>query len=280
MDDPYEGVPIKGVLEPSFDLSTEWGKKQNEFYTRYGIEVIGTIDTTLYVYDLTSIKKLADGKAVGHHITQAEPTELIDAANFLQNHLFSILGDEFVETYLPRRIMFLNMCGYYINDNLLPGIEPSLRMYPGYGELSVGCIALAGISKEFQQLKSDPRLARGWLSLIIEKVFNRLPYPKQFATLYDQGSKKDNYSYIQLGSLHDYGFICNYRESYYLEGIHLPESDVKKLSLEQDLGDYLAAVLLMSEPELDVLKKNSTLIASKIEAAKIYRNQIINSIKK
>lgn len=280
MDDPYEGEPIRGVTEPTFDLSTEWGKCQNDIYTRYGIEVMEKIDTSLYVYDLTSIKNIVKGETVGHHISQADPTQLVAAIHFLENEIFAKLGEDFVKKYLPRNIMFLNMCGYYTNSGLLEGMQPGVRMYPGYGELGVGGIALAGISADFTQLKQDTKLQRGWISLILEKAFERLPFPTQFAALFDKGSQLDDYSTIELGSLHDYGFICNNRKSEYLEGVHEPTNYILKLSLEQDISDFVAAVLVLPESELNALKGINPIIASKIEAARIYKNQIINSIKK
>ena len=279
-DDPYTGEPLKEASEPSFDLSTELGKLQDHIYNRFGIELLATIDTSLYVYNMTSVKIIVEGDNVGHHISKAEPDQVVHAINFLETEVFGKLGEPFVKKYLPRRIMFLNMCGYYTSSDLLDGMQPGVRMYPGYGELSIGCIALAGVSSDFQNIKDKTKITRAWLSLIIEKAFSRLPFPKQFAELYDKGSKLDDFSTIQLGDLHNYGFICNYRKSFYLEGVHQPDVYVSKLSLEQDFGDFMAAVLVLTKTELDELKGISPLIASKIEVAQNYKNLIINSITK
>lgn len=270
-DDPYCGEPVQIFDEPAFDVSTVVGKKQAALYDKYGIVILDKLNIGFYLFDWNTVNNAASEPGeVGYHFTEADPAYVLDAVNYLEEEIFPIFGEDALKKYFPRNIQLLDMCGYLTKSNLIEGNEPEPRLFPGCGDVMINFVALAGVSGEFETMKGTTDLKLKWTSLFFEKILAGLPHPKAFADLYKKGYDTDRYGTIRLDAANKYGFIQVYRKSAYLPGIHKPETSVNKVSLEQDFGDFAAAILVCNEDELATIAGISALVAEKLEAMKKY----------
>lgn len=269
--DDFSGGEVEIFPEPVFDLTTIYGKKQLEFYENYGIVFLDKLDINFYVFDWTTIQHVVADETTlgGFNVTQADTSYIGTVLDFLDTEIFEVLGENFVKNCCPRYIQLLDMCGASAINYLLDGVEPKARMYPGWGNVAVNYLALGGVSNRFGSIEKK-ELKRKWVSLFIEKAYEKLPFSEDFALLYNEGWALDSWSTMALGDYSNYAFLQIPRNSSYLLGIHEAFADVSKVTLEQDFGDFAAAVLVYTEEELMELAKLNPLIASKIEVMKNY----------
>lgn len=155
----------------------------------------------------------------------ADVNKVEEVIDTIVNGVYKVFPEKFAKEYLAYKVLLV--------DSLFTG-----GRWPDYYDYDIGVnyVIIANVSDEYDD-KDKEELKEEYLSLFIEEMFSKIPYPSNFADI-----SKEFYSKYWVSSLSDYVFLRKDRNT-----------GRKPPVVAQDFGDFVAMIVYKTQEEKEAL---------------------------
>lgn len=171
---------------PSFDETTNEGKRMKSFFDKYGIWCEYNVPSEDLFYAWTTSENWTTS-SLDYEYEEADPDYIVKALDFLEDevmiHLPSSILDEYLGLHIALEGRIFHSCELedylnYTSKEDYPDLEENFED-PAYGWNGSRYLLLAPVGPEFDRTDKTT-LQRGWTAVIFKEVLKKLPNPEAF----------------------------------------------------------------------------------------------------
>lgn len=171
---------------PSFDESTDHGKRMKAFFDKYGIWCQYHVPADDLFYAWTTSENWTTS-SLDYEYEEADPDYIVKALDFLENevmvHLPASILDEYLGLHIALEGRIFHSCELedglnYTSKEDYPNLEENFED-AAYGWNGSRYLLMAPVGPEFDRTDKEA-LKRGWTAVIFKEALKKLPNPEAF----------------------------------------------------------------------------------------------------
>lgn len=275
LDDPYNG-DLPTIDEPTFDTSTEAGRKCKYMYDTYGVYFNYDFSLEFYKYNYNQQISYADPndpESHGQSYTPAKVDYVVEMLDSIEQNVFKVLPKDLVKNFMTTNVLLTAKIGYKKGTTFTNYV----------GTMATNYLLIGNVAIEMRGLWKTREYKQRMLSMFVERMLVNMPYPYDFENAYPDHVKGDDTRkmiqdvnnplieyYIPM-----YSFVKNSRVQ---DGTFYPFPTAL-----QDFGDFVAFIVYTPEQEkrTDYYERvNAPIIVNNVITTdrKDYENTIENKV--
>jgi hypothetical protein len=257
--DPFEGT-TEVFDPPVFSDATPVDAKVKQMFTAYNVHFKPTFEQNEYTWNWENKIGQTAAEVSGLRYTPADRNYAIPVIDSIENWIFKIFPADFSRKYMPLNILMTDT----MENKFLSGATVTHRIYEGY--MATNYILVSYVSNRFDAQKTKRLLRDSWLSLFMEKIITRIPYPIDFAKISVTGYAKASFTNAE-DVMTGYALLKKGRTK---QTTGTATSAWTRTTVAQDFGDFVAFIVYTPDTEKDAAYAKNAAIRTKVDMIKNY----------